>query len=253
MDKRFKNIENLEFNRLTVKSCIPGGIFVIAECNCGKIGKFRRCDIVSHKTRSCGCLKKERNGNTKHLMTKTPEYRAWAAMKIRCYNKSDKAYHWYGGRGIHICRRWLNSFENFFADMGKKPTLKHSLDRIDSNKGYKPTNCRWSTPAQQANNTRRNRNIRFNKMNFTLSQLAKAYQINYWLLKSRLNNGWAVKDAIEKPSGISYGKLTPEIVKEIRTSYQNNLITQKTLAKKFGVCPQTISNIVLNKLWQHVK
>src|SRR5206468_1663320 len=83
-----------------------------------------------------------------------PTYRSWYAMKARCTNSNHTSYHHYGGRGITVCERWLNSFEAFLTDMGDRPEGT-SLDRIDVNGNYEPSNCKWSTPSEQANNKRR--------------------------------------------------------------------------------------------------
>lgn len=89
-----------------------------------------------------------------HNLFGTPEYVAWCNMKTRCYYKNSSQYKDYGGRGIIVCDRWVNSFINFLIDMGKKPSLKHSLDRIDNSRGYFPDNCRWATASEQNFNRR---------------------------------------------------------------------------------------------------
>ncbi len=84
---------------------------------------------------------------------KTPEYHAWQAMRARCERPSFVAFKWYGGRGIKVCDRW-QKYEQFLSDMGRKPTAKHSLDRIDNSGNYEPSNCRWATREEQMRNTR---------------------------------------------------------------------------------------------------
>lgn len=116
-------------------------------CTCGVKFIVQGQSLVSGNTRSCGCLGR--------IERKTPkEEKAWRTMLWRCYNSNHKKYKDYGGRGIRVCRRWRNSFENFLSDMGKAPSLRHSLDRKKVNGNYTPSNCKWSTPIEQGRNKR---------------------------------------------------------------------------------------------------
>jgi hypothetical protein len=134
-------------------------------CDCGNASITRGDHLRSGHTKSCNCLiGKAKKGGGKGRFThgetsnkSVPvEYEAWHGIKSRCLNKSNKAYSYYGGRGITICDRWLNSYENFVTDMGRRPKGM-SLDRIDNDGGYEPGNCRWATWQQQAENTKRSR------------------------------------------------------------------------------------------------
>jgi len=89
-----------------------------------------------------------------HKDSQTPEYASWEHMKDRCYNQNCNRYYLYGGRGIKVCERWRNSYVAFLKDMGRKPSHIHSIDRLDTNGNYEPSNCKWSTPKEQANNRR---------------------------------------------------------------------------------------------------
>jgi hypothetical protein len=126
-----------------------------------------------------------------------PEYRSWQNMISRCYNVNLPCYKDYGGRGIKVCKRWRDSFENFFADVGKKPSSKHSLDRFPhNNRGYKPGNVRWATCIEQSQNTRRNVALTFRGKTHCMSKWARIVGINYRTIRSRLNRGWSTHDAL---------------------------------------------------------
>lgn len=116
-----------------------------------------------------------------------PERLAWKNMKDRCYLKTHKAFHNYGGRGITVCERWMYSFNNFLEDMGPRPSDKHSLDRIDVNGNYDPTNCRWADFDVQSNNKRTSRYLTFNGKTQTCSQWAREIGIGTDTLHRRLD------------------------------------------------------------------
>ena len=146
-------------------------------CKCGKIVIRVRTNVAHGATRSCGCLLKEKSAErcrarATHGMSESREFMCWKGMLKRCSNKNNKDFKHYGGRGIRVCNRW-KKFENFYADMGPRPSKKHTIERIKNGRGYWPSNCKWSTMKEQLGNTRRNHWIRFNGQKMYLSQWSR--------------------------------------------------------------------------------
>lgn len=171
-------------------------------CECGAVRFVRNEKLRTGKSKSCGCLRDENlttHGATKRsIRRESHEYWIWNMIVQRCTNTKVKNWMDYGGRGITVCDRWLK-YENFIADMGKRPTIKHSIERIDNNAGYSPGNCRWVTRQVQAANKRNNRFIELFGRRQHLSGWAREYGISHTLILHRLSRGWSEVDAITKP------------------------------------------------------
>lgn len=130
----------------------------LCKCECGKEPIVGISQLINGDTKSCGCYKNDLVGNRSRThggsRNNIPGYYVWKNMKARCYNKNNDRYQQWGGRGIIVCSRWLNSFQNFITDMGVKPSKKHSIERVNNDGNYEPSNCKWVTNDEQAKNTR---------------------------------------------------------------------------------------------------
>lgn len=177
-------------------------------CDCGESIKAQATALKSGARLSCGCYRRERMGTLmrKHgerggaARAKTsPEYKAWDSMKARCYNPTDKAWKWYGARGIGVCDRWRSDFAAFLADMGRRPGPAYSIERKDGAKDYCPDNCAWATATEQARNRSNNRRVFFCGAEMTLAAAAALAGLPYKTVKSRLGKGWSLDDALSEP------------------------------------------------------
>lgn len=193
------------FGRLTVvRETRPGRWLFL--CDCGTEKEIRRDSVFSGNTTSCGCLLRQMTAarSTTHGHSKggklTREFKAWRAMKARCYSPSNNRFPAYGGRGITVCERWRHSFENFLADMGPCPPGL-TLDRQDNSKGYSPENCRWATPSEQARNRRNSHMITLAGESMTVAEAAERHGLTYAELHKQLYKGTKPEIAIAKLVG----------------------------------------------------
>ncbi len=140
-------------------------------------------------------MKKDKQGKfkTEHGMCFSSEYRSWTSMKNRCLNP-DARHQKY--KGLLTYEKWINSFEEFLKDMGKKPTSKHTIERIDNSKGYFPENCKWATRSEQNRNYSLNRLVEYNGLTLCVTEWAEKLGISRHRIYQRLNKGWSIEKAL---------------------------------------------------------
>lgn len=158
-------------------------------CDCGGSAIVSTSNFSRQK--SCGCLKSEvtTNRNFKHGKSGTSEYKIWRKMLGRCHCRSSAGYARYGGRGISVCKRWRSSFVAFLEDMGARPTPRHSIERLNNDRGYTPKNCVWATQREQCNNRRDNILITRGGRTRTLKQWTDELGLKYNTVYMRLRRG----------------------------------------------------------------
>lgn len=196
------DISGQRFGRLTVSSWISG-VRWLCVCDCGAECVVAKSNLHSGAQESCGCLRLERlrAAITTHGESRktSPEYRAWLAMRTRCNNKTRKQFYDYGGRGIAMHQRW-DSFVLFLEDIGRRPSVHHSLDRINNHKGYEPGNVRWATRVQQNNNKRNNRIVLVDGELVSLTSAARKYGLPPKTVFARIDNyKWDLMKALTTP------------------------------------------------------
>jgi hypothetical protein len=176
-------------------------------CDCGIEKAVQGGNLVSGHVQSCGCLVKERMAeqNKIHGQSRSRDgrptltYNSWHSMKQRCRDPNHDNWDEYGGRGITVCDRWLNSFENFLTDMGERPSSAYTLDRIKGSEGYEPGNVRWATAKEQQQNLRSNRIISFNGVAMNVTDAALAAGLPRNAVFKRLEAGWTEQRALTEP------------------------------------------------------
>lgn len=169
-------------------------------CDCGTERDVDARNVRIGKSTSCGCyLREVISKPQKHGMTDSPTYTSWQSMRQRCYYEKNIGYARYGGRGIKVCDRWKDRFENFLADMGERPNGA-TLDRIDVNGDYEPSNCKWASREQQNNNRRDNHKYEFEGEALTIPQIARRIGMKEATLRMRIKKyGFTLNQAVSTP------------------------------------------------------
>jgi len=191
---KFKDLTGKRFGRLTVLSLshMTDRAFWLCQCDCGKT-KVITSYCLGKFSNSCGCWGKDHPSRFVHGDHHSPEYSAWCRIRSRCFNKDSPDYPDYGGRGIIVCDRWLESYQNFLEDMGRRPSSIHSIDRIDNDGNYTPDNCRWATRIEQARNKRTSLKIEYKGQVKPLKEWCSLIGINYNKAYQRLKiSEWPV-------------------------------------------------------------
>lgn len=198
--KQVKNdLTGKRFGRLTVIGVDDNQsrkTYYICKCDCGNIKTIRADALVAGKTISCGCRKKEQDeinlARNTHNKSDTRLYSIWLGIKSRCNNIHNSRYHRYGGRGIKVCDEWNNDFISFYEwsiNNGYQDDL--TIDRIDNDKGYEPSNCRWADMKTQCRNRETNINITIGKSTRTLTEWCEIFNLDTKMILARYNrNGF---------------------------------------------------------------
>ena len=194
--KMQRDLKGIVFGKLLVlESCGKGKdkhYYSKVRCECGKEYLVPDSELICGRRKGCRkCCKKT------HGMTNTKLFNIWQSMKQRCNDKNSDKYCFYGERNIKVCDEWMNNFMNFYnwaINNGYKNTL--TIDRIDVNGNYEPSNCRWVDMKTQANNKRNNRFVDYKGQKYTIAELSEKFNINYSCLFYRIQNGWDIEKAV---------------------------------------------------------
>lgn len=250
LDVRVKhNLAGRRFGRLTVVAHHKEKykeLKWVCKCDCGGEIKALAINLLGGRTKSCGCLRREhaeitaeRNRrNATHRRLPKEVYKSWRAMHDRCLNPNHIHYDKYGGRGIKICDRWLNSFEAFRDDMGPRPPGT-SLERIDNDGDYEPGNCRWATQVEQSRNTSRVRVLEAFGRKQCLAAWAEEFNLSKDTIARRLRRGWPLEEILNGP------QLSRELAfrsgRKLAEWMKANGYNDRAFAEKVGCAPSMIS------------
>jgi len=229
-----KELTGQKFNYLTAlrfSHSSKGKALWVFQCDCGKTITTRGGDVTMGKSKSCGCKTSEyiSASKFKHGLLGHPLYTVWSHIKDRCYNPNSKHFHRYGGRGITVCARWLNDFKAFYDDMLPLYIEGFSIDRVDNNGNYEPSNCRFADAKQQSLNKENNRRIDTEEWgSITISEASERTGIFLQTLYHRVNSKYKNKNILREP-GI-----------KINTPW--GLLSRQEAAAKSGISYRTIKS-----------
>lgn len=197
----FVDISGSRVGRLTVvrkdvQRSTPGNVYWECICDCGTTKSICSRSLLGSRVVSCGCAR-----GRYRSVNQIPLYKVWKGMIDRCTNPNNKSYPKYGGRGITICSRWMESLEAFVSDMGLPTSPKHSLDRINNDGNYEPENCRWATRIQQNRNRSMKRSITWNGETKSISEWAESTGLMVRTIRARIDYmGWSIERALTTPA-----------------------------------------------------
>jgi hypothetical protein len=179
--KRFGKLIVLRLHEKRTKNCKT---YWVCRCECGSEKEISQRRLSNGSATDCGCVAVEKKKNRREISKSDGVYHylysTWLSMKGRCYTKSNKAYKHYGGRGIEVCESWRNSFAQFKNDMGERPSSLHSIERIDNNGNYEPSNCRWATTKEQSRNTSRTIRVLVGDAEMVFADAIRNLGIAHW-------------------------------------------------------------------------
>lgn len=255
------DLNGQKINKLTVLGRAPKKgkskqLFWKCRCDCGTIVTIASWDLRKNQL-SCGCVKIKTL--TTHGKSKSPEYRIWAGMIQRCTNVKKTEYPYYGGRGITVCDTWLHDFKQFYKDMGKRPSIEHSLDRIDPNGNYEKKNCKWATPLEQWVNKRKpGTHFTFNGYQRRASKTAiykdrKELMGLIYCSLGLVSEAGEVAGKVKKMLRSGFIEVDTDFKKEIMLEAGDTLWYLSQLADELGVTLDQIAKLNINKLEDRMK
>lgn len=183
-------------------------------CDCGAMTNASWPNINRGTTKSCGCLRRLNRASQTHGLSRTYEHRVWKGLRTRCYNKRNRAYKFYGAKGVTICEQWAD-FSAFLKDMGRAPSEDHSIDRIDPAGNYEPSNCRWADWRTQCENKRDTVRLTHNGESLTVRAWAERIGVSAAAIRARLKY-MLLERALTEP------KIAPRITESARRACPNH-------------------------------